>query len=221
MGSKQIGRSVLALVFFGIASSLAAQNAVVLFVDDPFGVSVTPRVQRRTGVDIGDSIPAGSTIETDGASIELQLRPSGAIVFLAPGTQFSLDEIVAEEEVVEHRFSLARGKMRMVVSEFFDDIYEVETPAAVLGVRGTDFAQRVIPGETDWVCVLQGEVSFTRRRDNRTIRVENGTFADALETRFAALEISGERLEEVFSDVQFMSPEPDAIRDLRQRVPSE
>ncbi len=204
-----------------IASILpvSAQNAVILWVDDPVEVVVSPAEDEYALVDIGDRIPAGSTIETAETSIELQLEPSGAIVYISPFTLFTLDAIDVGPETVNHRFSLEQGKMRMVVSAFLGDNYEVETPSAVLGVRGTDFTQVVDRDEADWVCVREGEVTFRRRRDSRVVSVVSGAFADARDRRLVARSISRERLEQIFSDVQFRRPNPDAIRNLRERIP--
>lgn len=208
----------VSILFVAAVIPAGAQTAVVLYVDDPVEVVVSPAEDEYALIDIGQRIPAGSTIETANTSIELQLEPSGAIVYISPDTLFMLDTIDVGPQTVDHRFSLRHGKMRMVVSAFLDDSYEVTTPSAVLGVRGTDFTQRVVPGETDWVCVRQGEVTFRRLRDSRIVRVASGAFADARDRRFVPEPISRERLEEIFSDVQFRRLDPEIIRDLRERI---
>jgi len=213
-------RSVLVLVVcIAVLGPLYAQNARVLFIDDPEAILVTSGDRATIVPEIGTGIPAGSIVETGDTSIELQLEPSGGIVYVSHHTVFILDRIDVGVDSVDHRFALERGKIRTVVSAFLDDRYEIQTPSAVLGVRGTDFAQRVVPGQMDWVCVLDGAVSFARLSDDRELRVSAGAFADVRAERFESAEISRDRIEALFSDVQFRGSDPTTVRDRRERLP--
>jgi len=110
-------------------------------------VQGTLQVERAGGsqtATIGMPIVVGDRLRTgpnDRAKIVFR---DDSVIDLAPGTEITLDTQVVEPS--NHRFEallhLVRGKARAWVSDYYRQArshYEVETPTAVAGVRGTEF----------------------------------------------------------------------------------
>jgi hypothetical protein len=95
----------------------------------------------------GDAIAAGDTLRT-GPSGRAQIRfTDGGRLALRPDTELAVDEYSHEPAEPPERqrttLSLSRGGFRAITGEVADknrEGYRVETPQAVLGVRGTDFS---------------------------------------------------------------------------------
>ncbi len=190
------------------------QTATIVYADDVTEVELlylVGRVDDLPEPDIGVLVPPDATIRTGNTGVELLLEPSGSIVRIAEDTTFTVESMQEADDHVEHRFRLDTGKVRTVVSSVRSDRFFVRTPLAVAGVRGTDFVQRVIPGQTDWICVREGEVNYTRQSDASSVVVSGGTFADATHDTLVAAPIGPEELEELFADVQFTVLDPEEV----------
>lgn len=205
---------VAAALLIASPFAVSAQSATIVYADDVTEIELLylmGRVDLLPDADIGVEVPADATIRTGNTGVELLLEPSGSIVRIAEDTTFTVEFMQEAEDHVEHRFRLDTGKIRTVVSSVRNDRFLVRTPLAVAGVRGTDFVQRVIPGQTDWICVQEGEVVYTRQSDSSSVVVAGGAFADATHDTLVAAPISPEDLAELFSDVQFTLLDPEDV----------
>lgn len=91
-------------------------------------------------VSLGTAIQQGDTLRT-GPSGRLRVVFQDDSVFsLAGGSEVLVDDSVYEGgRRVRSVMELLRGKVRALVSEYSGGVFELGTPTAVAGVRGTDF----------------------------------------------------------------------------------
>jgi hypothetical protein len=208
-------RSILffiALVF--AAAGAVAQTgptAVLEFFDDETQLSITdPDGFPVTGLYYGIELVPGSMIRTRKSYAEIRLVPNGSIIKLAHDTEFRIDGLQGRGSAVSNNFSLFTGKLRTVAATVLGTNYRVQTPTAVCGVRGTDFALEVIPGLKDAVYLREGRVEFTRS-SGESIFVGAGEAADALAEVFSAIALTVEQLQSVFADLDFLALDPATV----------
>lgn len=138
-------------------------------------VSGTPPQALRVGNDITEGavirVPAECQVSLaieDGSVIRL---PSSATL------QFTALRINALESVPEVRLDLLRGRVEVSVKKnrTTGTPFEVNTPKAVMGVRGTEFRVGYDPeGDTAQVEVLTGTVATQGGQDSGSQNVEKG-----------------------------------------------
>ncbi len=100
-------------------------------------------------------------------SIETGADSSARLTFLdettlstGPGSQVRLDEFVYAGSAGARKLvvSISKGVMRFVSGKMDSDAYEVRTPGAIIGVRGTAFVVRVDSNRRTEVLVERGRV---------------------------------------------------------------
>jgi FecR protein len=93
---------------------------------------------------------------------------------LGAETRIVLDEIVlGRAGGGRSRLSLLLGSLRLKLNELFHGELEVETPTAVIGVKGTDFRVEVYEGVTV-VTVFEGTVTFLGKLAGKAVEVAAG-----------------------------------------------
>jgi len=116
--------------------------------------------QRGDGWLPGDRLHTG----TNGSAV-LNLR-DGTLLTLAHGVQLEFDRLELSEGVQREGFvlRLMQGTMRTisgVLTQIDPQLFQLETPSAVMGVRGTDFITRTVPAWWPWqstrVTLLPGD----------------------------------------------------------------
>lgn len=155
---------VLACVGSALSSTAHAQRAGTFkSVDgavwiDRQGHYVYP--QRGDGWLPGDRLYTG----VNGSAV-LNLR-DGTLLTLAHGVQLEFDRLELNEGVQREGFvlRLLQGTIRMVsgmLTQINPQLFQLETPSAVMGVRGTDFITRTAPAWWPWqstrVTLLPGD----------------------------------------------------------------
>ncbi len=93
---------------------------------------------------LGSPIHQGDTLRTGPAGRLRVVLQDDSVVNLANNSQLVIDESVfqPDEGTVHSVFELLKGKVRTFVSDYYsqpNSNFEVHTPTAVSGVRGTDF----------------------------------------------------------------------------------
>jgi hypothetical protein len=85
----------------------------------------------------------------------------------------SIVEVGAETKVsiYENYLFLAIGLIKSYITKFFPN-FEVRTPTAIAGVRGTEFTVEVLPDQTTIVSVYEGIVDVTT--EGKTVRLKKG-----------------------------------------------
>src|SRR3954463_5197845 len=114
------------------------------WVDFASGAATVSDAQgRQRAVSMGDNLDKGDTVRT-GDNGRTQIRfTDGAYVSLQPNTEFAIKDYNFEGKVDGSErgfFSLARGAMRTVtglIGRVNRNRYQVSTPTATIGIRGT------------------------------------------------------------------------------------
>src|SRR5690606_4464019 len=121
------------------------------------------------------------------ARLELRMR-DGAVLSIGPGSEFQVDEYRLEPGSQRAFYSLAKGLVRTVsgaIGKVRHEDFRLQTPTAVMGIRGTDFSVEhslcmpsagcddgAPPGERLRVSVHEGRVAVTSAHG--TIEVPEG-----------------------------------------------
>ncbi len=139
------------VVFFAIISVAWAVSAFA----EPVGefsairgnVDITaPGAGARPAVP-GDPVSVGDIVRTKSGSKAEIVFSDGSVARLAPGSRIEITEYLVGKDETKSTFRLFRGKIQSRVKNVFGGLfglfrknrYEVHTPTAVIGVRGTDF----------------------------------------------------------------------------------
>jgi len=118
---------------------------------------------REYAAEIGMDLPAGTSLETGPDSLAELILLNGSVLRIAENSRFSLDQLPGPAgKVQDTRVSLASGKIRSVVADLSitGGGFDVVTPSAVMGVRGTDFIITLDEEGGLGVSVFQGRVSL-------------------------------------------------------------
>lgn len=110
-----------------------------------------------------DDLYLGDTIRTQTNSKVKMVFKDDSTVSLGPQSvmQIKVFDYAPQKEQRVSTFAVAQGKARAVVGRLFgsDSKFEIETPTAIAGVRGTFFMVWVLSPEVTRVFVLEGKVS--------------------------------------------------------------
>jgi hypothetical protein len=121
---------------------------------------------------VGDPVLLGDQVRTPAnGKVRLVLREDSAL-HLAPSSQLVIDEQLLAPTTVS-RFQLLFGTLRAIVTQRYAELrgrFEVATPTAIAGVRGTIFIMRYDPGQQETVVVgIEGVTQVNGRADARGV----------------------------------------------------
>lgn len=179
-----------------------ASVAMLLFVSLLIVVSATPAVAQGIGqvididgeveighgnewrtAQVGSALSPGDTVRTrDGARLKILLHDE-TVLSIGPATELAVIDYVIDREASWARalFRLLHGSVSALVSEYYSAPnagFEIETPNAVGGVRGTEFIVSYDPRrQTTEIVALSGEVIVHNLND----RYAKGVFVRAAE----------------------------------------
>jgi len=110
--------------------------------------------QTARAVTLGDEVRVGETLRTKSRSKAEVTFEDGSILRLAESTAMEVKEYMAGQDGLSGIFKLARGKIQSLISEAASKIFrlgrqsrfEVHTPTAVVGIRGTTFFTYYLKG---------------------------------------------------------------------------
>ncbi|WP_283469801.1 FecR family protein [Methylosinus trichosporium] len=105
---------------------------------------------------VGEPVHADEVLTTASASRGKFVFDDRADLAMGPSSRVKLDSFVYSGGSKGVVFNAAKGAFRFVSSPKGGHDYDVRTPTATIGVRGTRFAVRVLGGRTD--AVLYGGV---------------------------------------------------------------
>ena len=208
---KKILLTILLILTF-LPVSLAAQDepsAVLEYFEDPYGdMTITDDTGNILDFfDMGDVLPPGFSISTGGGIAEIRLDPNGTILKLAEETDFSITNLQGYKGSPSNEFSLLAGKMRTIAARTSGiNFYNVRTPTAVMGVRGTDFINEVGAGESS-VIVRQGLVEVIPFNGPSVMASRNQT-VNTLAEVFQAVTVPLEQVNSLFQSMAFKALSP-------------
>lgn len=223
------------LVFFttliSLANSIWAQTgpkALLVYADDDSLIQVITGSGTSRSVFVGDEILPGETLKTAGTNAELKLDPNGSVIKIARNTSFKVEGLAGSAGKDTNEFALLGGKIRTVAAKTAgSNKYQIKTPTAVCGVRGTDFSMLVIDGARDAVYVRRGLVEFARTLADGSLQpilVGAGQFADVFGPSFLPSPFTPEQLANDFNDLdEFKAVDPESVpqEEVAQEEPQE
>ena len=112
--------------------------------------------------DKGDVLDNGDSLKTGKNSYAELEFSNGSRVKISQETEVS---------IYKDYFSLAIGYVRLYITKLFPN-FEVRTPSAIAGVRGTEFTVEVLEDQTTIVTVYEGEVDVMAQ--GKTLRLRKG-----------------------------------------------
>ncbi|MBN2051049.1 MAG: FecR domain-containing protein [Spirochaetales bacterium] len=145
-------------------------------------------------VAFGTELLIGFALQTGHSTAELRLKPNGSILKIGTQTFIKLLELQGLACTKSNRFALISGQVRFVAAQMAGENYAVETPSAVLGVRGTDFYVETSEKGEAVVYVEEGVVEVYNPQTKSSAKLQQG---EALEARQQALSILKDEMEEV------------------------
>ena len=142
---------VVAVALFCLAPGLVRAEAVGTFTKIEGSVDILrPGAVAAAPVQTGDPVGMGDAVRTKrNGKAEIQFRDE-SVIQLAPETRITIDQYSFRPDNTREKgfLSLLRGKIRAVVSKIrasivsvsgTDSNFNIKTPTAVAGVKGTDF----------------------------------------------------------------------------------
>lgn len=208
----------LILAFFFISFGLFAQQnrpaAILEYYDNDMAIQVIGSDgEALDDLYFGFELEVGDTVKTNSSNAEIRISNNGSILKLARNTTFTISNIqgVGGSPVTE--FTIISGKLRTIAARTGtgDQQYLVNTPAAVCGVRGTDFTVDVQPGNVNSLIVKSGLVEFIDRATGRSLSLGAGMFADTFAAVFEAVQLTAEQLAEYLEEMDFTTLDPNQV----------
>jgi hypothetical protein len=110
----------------------------------------------------GSNVFTGDVIETDANSKVKILLNDDSVLAIGPKSRVAVSDFVLDSSARHARLQVLAGRFKIAIAKFFGahTDYEIRTPTAVAGVRGT-----VLWGDTvlDVICALEGNVEVRPR----------------------------------------------------------
>ncbi len=113
----------------------------------------------------------GDAIKTGAESAAILKFGDGSVVKVSPGSDLKIKTYREEKGVFARRLRLALGRIWVRARHIIGGYFEVETPCAVAGIRGTDFSVAAEPDQT-YVSCWRGATAVTAK--NWTVVVKAG-----------------------------------------------
>jgi len=146
--------AVVTFMLFAAPPTKAAGPAVVAQIN---GAPVVTRAGQSTPLQVGGALMIGDVVGTDERSKVRIVFADDSVLAIGPKTQIALDEFVLESTTRKSRLRVLAGRFKIAIAKFIagSTDYEIRTPTAVAGVRGT-----ILWGDTDLdaICALDGTI---------------------------------------------------------------
>ena len=171
-----------------------------------------------TAATVGAPVQAGDRVRTNGTGRVRILLRDGSLLNLARNTELVIAEQVFEPDqgTLRSLLSLTKGTLRALVSEAYSvvgAVWEVDTPTAVVGVRGTEFVVTDDPlTDTTEVVGISGTVEvrsvLDRKRRGVLVRAHQVTVVQPGQLPSPPMGIEEQQLHDYLRDVGPIVPDP-------------
>jgi hypothetical protein len=126
------------------------------------GVPTLERAGKTEALKRGSSVFTGDVIETDANSKVKILLNDDSVLAIGPKSRVTVSDFALDSGGRDVRLQVLAGRFKIAIAKFFGahSDYEIRTPTAVAGVRGT-----VLWGDTvlDAICALEGNIEVRPR----------------------------------------------------------
>jgi hypothetical protein len=154
---------VYILFFFAFVNSAFAANGMFMVVKGDVKLSAGGN-KAPTVAKVGTQVNQGDQIITGADSRAKIVMSDRNIINVSPNTKLVIEQYVSDEKSKNVKLSLLEGKIRTNVEQKYDNDknkFEIRTPTAVAGVRGTQFITSYSEASKKTeVITLQGQVEF-------------------------------------------------------------
>ena len=181
MKPRRIGSYALAVSLSGLAPALADNIATAISVQ-------TQAAAEQSGgmrvLAVGAGLAQEETIRTDQSGAARLKFVDETLLVMGPSSQIKLDKFVFDPNRKAKNFVLEAtiGAFRFVTGKSNHSAYQIRTPVAIIGVRGTQFAFG-IEGNEVTIVVTQGSVtSCTRATAAAAARCVNAAAGNTIVT---------------------------------------
>ncbi len=151
------------LVFASFSKALAEESYGLLMIVKG-QVQVAKAKAPPAGAKVGSKVYPQDTIITGKDSRAKIVMSDRNIINVLPETKIRIDQYINDTKEKNVRLSLFEGKVRTNVEQKYDNNenkFEIKTPSAVVGVRGTQFLTSYQKStNTTGVTTFRGEVIF-------------------------------------------------------------
>ncbi len=151
------------LVLGGFSQALAEETYGLLMIVKG-QVQVAKMKSQPMGVKVGSKVYPQDTIITGKDSRAKIVMSDRNIINVLPETKLRIDQYINDTKEKNVRLSLFEGKVRTNVEQKYDtneNRFEIKTPSAVVGVRGTQFMTSYRKSNNiTGVTTFRGEVIF-------------------------------------------------------------
>jgi len=150
------------VIFFGLLFSLSSFAAAVIeTLNGP--VRAGASAAAATAVAVGQRLNSGSVVVTGPKALVTMRFDDGQVVALHENTEFKVAEYSFSKDHPakdKYVFELVKGAMRSITALLTNrnrQAYALRTPAATIGIRGTDFMVAVV--NPAYMSVLNGTIA--------------------------------------------------------------
>ena len=174
IASMRIVHSVVVAAGLGIAllqtAGAAGAPAVVVQIN---GAPQVERSGNTQALQPGASLDRGDVVITDGQSKARIVLADDSVLTVGPKSRITIESIEVEPKGRIGRLQVIAGSFKIAISKLLSGTtdYEIRTPTAVVGVRGT-----IVWGDTelDSVCALDGKVEVRSIRGGAQAEITAG-----------------------------------------------
>ncbi|MCG6535517.1 MAG: FecR family protein, partial [Syntrophales bacterium LBB04] len=170
---------ILSILMIFVPAAQAAPAGKVTNIDGR--VDVTAPGQQARALSIGDTVNVGDIIRTKSASKCEVTWVDGSVARLSENSRLQVTEFMLAKEKRSVSFNLFRGKMQNIVktaTQLFggkgESKYEVHTPTAVCGVRGTNFFIYHQAGTSGAIFTEGQGYGFSKGKPNQVKSISSG-----------------------------------------------
>lgn len=165
----------LTTIFLFQFKVFAASNVGIVLVQK--GVAVVSENNVPTQLKVGSKINEGAQIKTGPEGFLKIVMNDKNVIVVTASTQMTINSYKLKQSV---DIKLDAGSLRHQVMQKYDGVknkYEVKTPIAVIGVRGTDFISEYDTDKKETVlCTLEGKSWFKADNNEKIIQTEKNEF---------------------------------------------
>ncbi len=180
-----MNKLIVIFLILGSVSKALAEDAYGLLMIVKGQVQVVKSKTQAVGAKVGSKVYPQDTIVTGKDSRAKIVMSDRNIINVLPDTKIRIDQYINDSKEKNVRLSLLQGKVRTNVEQKYDNNenrFEIKTPSAVVGVRGTQFITSYQKSTNmTIVTTFRGEVIF-RGLDTKTEKLTEAVLVKRGET---------------------------------------
>lgn len=140
----------------------------------------------------GNTVSVGDVVITNTSSQAQLIMVDGSNISVRPGSQFKIEEFVATGDVEEDKthYQLLKGAIRSITGSIGHKnkaSYQLKTPVATMGIRGTDFIAKLCNhcsvSDGLYVHVISGGVAISNKKGKVLLNANSSGYASSSDSK--------------------------------------